>query len=90
MKELKFVNSVDKFIEVWKDIDDEVRFRLLKKVQNNLKYPKFNIKVTNNEIYLVLENGTILNFDGNIEDKKEALIITLIKALGIQNINKKG
>ena len=31
MKELKFVNSVDKFIEVWKDIDDEVRFRLLKK-----------------------------------------------------------
>jgi len=88
MKELKFVNSVDKFIEVWKDIDDEVRFRLLKKVQNNLKYPKFNIKVTNNEIYLVLENGTILNFDGNIEDKKEALIITLIKALGIQNINK--
>jgi len=89
MKESKFINSVEKLVEIWETMDDITRFRLLNKIENNPRYPKFDIKVQNNELYVLVGDSVILNFDGNTEDKREILIINLIKAIGIQKINTK-
>ena len=77
----------EKFIEAWKQMDDEMRVRWLIKIKDNQNNPEYSIAIDNDDVYLVLleeddfeDDVEILHFD----EFGYHLILDIFRAIGLK------
>jgi hypothetical protein len=75
-----------KIIDIWDELDDEMRCRWLIKMKDRVNVPKYELHIKNGSVYLLFidEKNVTLHFDNSGHD----LLLHIFNAIGLKNIIK--